>query len=111
MSELILRCDDGPDFKVDSDNKAGHAEIVCGRTSKIVGRVTIYKAAKNLLVYVTDKRRKEGQNRVAYLLDRSSTGSDILAKCGGGYAMKEALRMAGYVDEGVLVSAADAVIE
>lgn len=109
--EMILKTDEGPDFKVDSDNRLGYAEIVCGRTHKVVGRVAVYHGGRNLLVYVTDKRRKEGQNRIAYLFSRSSSASEILAKCGGGAALKEALRQSEIIDESVQVHMARAVVE
>lgn len=111
MGELILKTDDGPDFKVDTENLVGSAEIVCGRLGKVVGRVAIYTGGPNLLVYITDRRKPLGSNRVAYLCGRKDAPADILAKCGGGAALKEALRRAGLVDQAVMVSAESAVIE
>ena len=107
----ILRTDDGPDIQVDTDNRLARADVTCGKSGKLVGYVEIYQGQRNLVVYIHDKRKKLGSNREAFLLKKGTPPADILRVGGGGYGLKEALRIAKMIDESVLLGMDEAVVD
>ena len=90
----ILRTDEGPDIQVDTEWRLARADVTCGKTGKLVGYVEIYRGQRNLVVYIHDKRKKLGANREAFLMKKDTPPAEILRIGGGGYGLKEALRIA-----------------
>ena len=107
----ILRTDEGPDIQVDTEHRLARADVTCGKTGKLVGYVEIYRGQRNLVVYIHDKRKKIGANREAFLMKMDTPPAEILRIGGGGYGLKEALRIAKMIDESVLLDMDKAVVD
>ena len=106
----ILRTDEGPDIQVDTEHRLARADVTCSKTGKLVGYVEIYRGQRNLVVYIHDKRKKLGANREAFLMKKDTPPAEIL-RIGGGYGLKEALRIAKMIDESVLLDMDKAVVD
>ena len=107
----ILRTDEGPDITVETLHRSGHAQIICGRSAKLVGEISIYGAGNNVVIYVCDRRKPIGKNRQAYTFLAETRAEKIMEVTGGGWPMKEALRKAGYDDSSVTVRAEEMVVD
>lgn len=107
---MYLRVDKGPSVEVDQKQARARLDVTCGKTNKVVGSCTLYRGPKAILVYSTDKRRKVGENRLAFVFDYRANEEDILAKLPDGYEFRELLRLAGFSGPMVEVSLKDMVV-
>lgn len=105
----ILRTDEGPDIQVDTEHRLARADVTCSKTGKLVGYVEIYRGQRNLVVYIHDKQARCKPE--AFLMKMDTPPAEILRIGGGGYGLKEALRIAKMIDESVLLDMDKAVVD
>lgn len=108
---LTLRTDNGPDVVVDERNRLARVTIINGKTGKDCGFMALYAGAKNSVIYSSDRRRKEGDNRNAYVFRNPVDVEKVMRITGGGAAVKELLVQAGIKGDEILVSLDKMVVE
>ena len=108
---FVIRTDVGPDVAVNPALQAGRVEIVDSKTGKVAGHMALYNHPKNVVIHVVDRRRKAGDNVLAWVFPHPMKVEDVLARAGGGRAIKELLQRCGYEHPEVLIQADDIVVE
>lgn len=108
---VILQTDTGPDIAVDGDSRLARVSIIDGKTGRDCGYMALYGSDKKALIYISDRRRKAGDNRVAYVFAAPLNIEKAMEVTGGGRAVKELLRAARYNDESITVDIENYVIE
>lgn len=113
---LTLITDVGPDVTIDEGQAAclASTNVYCGKTHKQVGSVALYAAGTNLTLYLKDKRRPVGKNRIALFFHHREQPSVILAAAvEQGFdaaGVKQALRLARMTDPDIAVNIAAVAI-
>lgn len=108
---FIIRTDSGPDVAVDQNLRLARVEIVDSKTGKVAGHMALYNHPKNVVIHVVDRRRKAGDNVLAWVFPHPLKVEDVMARAGGGRAIKELLQRCGYEHPEVLIQADDIVVE
>lgn len=111
MSRFIIRTDSGPDVAVQTDTLKGRVEIVDSKTCKVVGHMSLYNGAKNIVIHTVDRRRKAGDCVLAWVFRSPLSVERVMEVSGGGRAVKELLQKCGYADRSILVDEHDIVVD
>lgn len=108
---FVLRTDSGPDVAVNPAFQVGRVEILDSKTGKVAGHMALYNHQKNVVIHVVDRRRKAGDNALAWVFPHPLNVEAVLARAEGSRAIKELLQRCGYEHPEVLINADDIVVE
>lgn len=112
MRKILATDGASADIDVSGIKLQASVEIYDGKTGKAAGTAELYLGRKNIVIYLRDRRRKAGDNRVAFIYPRSALDpSRIIAETGAPLAIKELLRKSQLADHNVTIALDEVVVE